>query len=172
MKTGPMSFNTYLLAFLVVFAAGCETTGADRKGSAKFATLRLHLEANPDGTDRSAPVPIHRERPVLVNVEKNPFLHEGNIAQATLVEELGSFAIAVRFDRQGAMVLENISSAYKGKHIAIFSQFGETRWLAAPRMTRQITDGVLVFTPDATREEAERIVRGLNQVAAKLKKKK
>ena len=44
----------------------------------------------------------------------------------------------------------------------------EARWLAAPRISQRIKDGVLVFTPDATREEAERIVRGLNNVAIKL----
>ena len=51
------------------------------------------------------------------------------------------------------------------------SQFGEMRWLAAPMITRQIQDGIFVFTPDASREEAERIVRGVNNVVAKLNKK-
>jgi hypothetical protein len=39
------------------------------------------------------------------------------------------------------------------------------RWVAAPTMTERIADGRLVFAPDATREEAERIVHGLNRVA-------
>jgi hypothetical protein len=39
------------------------------------------------------------------------------------------------------------------------------RWLAAPRITGRIADGRLEFTPDATRDEAERIVHGLNRVA-------
>ena len=56
--------------------------------------------------------------------------------------------------------------------IAIFSQFGEEmkdyRWLAAPVINRRISDGVLVFTPDATREEAEEIALGLNNVAKKV----
>jgi hypothetical protein len=32
-------------------------------------------------------------------------------------------------------------------------------------MNERILDGTLTFTPDATREETERIVRGLNNVA-------
>ena len=36
-----------------------------------------------------------------------------------------------------------------------------------PRIATRITDGVLAFTPDATRAEAERIVRGLNNAAIK-----
>ena len=43
----------------------------------------------------------------------------------------------------------------------------EGRWLAAPRINKRIADGVLVFTPDATREEAEQIALGLNNLAQK-----
>jgi hypothetical protein len=35
-------------------------------------------------------------------------------------------------------------------------------------MTKRIVDGKLVFTPDATREEADRIVRGLNKIAKEM----
>ena len=63
------------------------------------------------------------------------------------------------------------TSQYKGQHIAVFSQFGDARWLAAPQITQQISDGVFVFTPDATMEESERIVRGLNNIAKEIKKK-
>jgi hypothetical protein len=37
-------------------------------------------------------------------------------------------------------------------------------------MNKRITDGVLVFTPDTTREEAENIALGLNNVAKSLGK--
>jgi hypothetical protein len=35
---------------------------------------------------------------------------------------------------------------------------------------KRISDGVLVFTPDASREEADRIVLGLNNVAKEAQK--
>ena len=41
------------------------------------------------------------------------------------------------------------------------------RWLGAPRVTHRIKDGVLIFTPDTDREEAEQIVLGLNNLAEK-----
>jgi hypothetical protein len=37
-------------------------------------------------------------------------------------------------------------------------------------IARRLTDGVLVFTPNATREEADEIALGLNNVAKKVKK--
>ena len=71
----------------------------------------------------------------------------------------------------GTALLEQCTTRNRGRRIAIFSQFGEKmkdyRWLAAPVISRRITDGVLVFTPDATREEAEEIAAGLNNVAKK-----
>jgi hypothetical protein len=54
--------------------------------------------------------------------------------------------------------------------LVVNCRWTENRFLGAPLITKRITDGVFVFTPDATREEAERIVAGLNNVIAKLKK--
>jgi hypothetical protein len=47
----------------------------------------------------------------------------------------------------------------------------ESRWLAAPIVRKRIGDGKLIFTPDATREECDTIVTGLNAVAKKVKEK-
>jgi hypothetical protein len=163
------AFNTYLVVALLgtLCAAGCKSLGKKKEAS----TLRLHLEVTPDGTDKNGPVPIYRDNPVYVNVEKEPFLNEGRITKAAVVDVMGGFAIFVQFDRRGAWLLEQYSTANKGRRVAIMSQFGEVRWLAAPVMTKRITDGTLVFTPDATREESERIVRGLNNVAKELQEK-
>ena len=86
--------------------------------------------------------------------------------------------LRLQFDRRGTWLLEQYSTANLGKHFAIFSQFpsppdaklNQGRWLAAPRINQRIPDGVLTFAPDATREEAEQIVLGLNNVAKQLKK--
>ena len=77
-------------------------------------------------------------------------------------------SIFVQFDRRGTWLLEQYTTANRGRRIAIMSQFGQVRWLAAPKISKPITDGTLVFTPDATREEADRIVRGLTNVAKKM----
>jgi preprotein translocase subunit SecD len=167
-------FNTYLvLALMTVLVAGCQTAETARKK--ELSTLRLHLEVNSDGTDRNSPVPVYRANPVLINVEKTPFVDESNVTEAKLTDTLGGFAIQIQFDRRGTWLLEEYSTAHKGKRFAIYSQFGNTateaRWLAAPRIPQRIANGLLVFTPDATREEAERMVRGLNNVARKVQPK-
>ena len=155
MKTRLMWFNLFLLLAL---ATGCAST----KSKMEKSTLRLHFEIDEVNNDRAASVPIFRANPMYLNVEKEMVCDERNIVGATVIDQPGGFAIQILFDRQGSWLLEQATLTHKGRRLAIFSHFGEARWLAAPVINRIITNGKLVFTPDATREEAERIVRGLN----------
>jgi hypothetical protein len=170
MKIRFVSFNIYFCLALLGISMGCKTTEVKKQGK-EGSTIRLHLEVNADGTKRNSSVPVYRENPLLVNVNQAPFLTEGDIQAAAVADTIGGFVIRLEFNRHGALVLESITTSYKGKRIAIQSQFEESRWLAAPLITRSIIDGILIFTPDATREESERIVRGLNNLAAEVKKK-
>jgi len=156
------AFNTYLLAVLLAFGVtGCKSFGKKKEAS----TLRLHLEVGADRTDGTTQVALNRDHPIYLNIEKDPFLTEHYVKNAAVLDAMGGFSIFVQFDQKGTWLLEQYSTANKGRRVVIGSQFGEVRWLAAPMFTKRITDGTLVFTPDATRPEAERIVRGLNNVA-------
>lgn len=174
MKIHFTRFNIYFAALLLAFLTACETTGSDPSGSKKkkgkeASTLRLHLEVNPDGTPHNAPVPVYRAKPVMVNVNTTPFLNEGDVQEASVVETMGGFALRIQFTPHGQLVLDSATGANRGSRIAILSHFNETpRWIAAPRITQRIADGVLIFTPDATQEESDRIVRGLNNIAIEL----
>jgi len=166
MRIGLRLFNTYLLFGLAALlcATGCKSFGKKKEAS----TIRLHLEVGTDGTDRNTRVLVNRDNPIFLNVEKDPFLTEHYLKSASVLDVMGGFAIFLQFDQKGTWLLEQYSTANKGRRVAIGSQFGETRWLAAPVFTKRITDGTLVFTPDATRAEADRIVLGLNNVAKEL----
>lgn len=169
MLTARASINIYLLLFALIVGAGCKSA-EERKRDKERSSFRVHLEVNPDSTGRSSPVPIFRERPVLVNVEKVPVLDEGNIERAWVEDAPGSFVIKVQFDPSATLLFDGVTASNRGRRIAIFSQFPEPRWLGAPLIKKRISDGIVEFTPDATREEAERIVRGLNNVVKDLKK--
>jgi hypothetical protein len=164
-------FNIYLLClvFLAPFL-GCRSPESRREK--QLATFRVHLEVNPDGSDRNQPVPIYRAHPAQVNVERDPFLTEGDIAQARVtLDTVNGFSLQIQFEPRGTLLLEQYSAMNSGKRFAIFSEFGERlencRWLGAPIIPRRISNGVLAFTPDATRDEAEQIAIGLNNVAIK-----
>jgi hypothetical protein len=170
MMIGRNRFNIYLLLSLAIsLAPGCQIKDKPDK---QVSTLRVHLEANPDESSYTTSVPVYREKPVSITVDKIPFLTELDVSEAKVVEVLGGFALSIKFNQHGTWLLEGYSTANQGRHFAVFSQFGDhgkqSRWLAAPILPR-VSNGVLVFTPDATREEAAQIARGLNNVAKKAK---
>lgn len=168
MKIRPQAFNTYLLLAAIVFAFGCGTA-EERKRKKEETSLRFHLETNADGTGKNHPIQVIRSNPVEINVEDLAFIDERDIEKASIEETPGSFSLKIELNDHGRRVLEMVTTANKNRHYAVFSQFPDPRWLAAPVITKRIGDGVITFTPDASREECERIVRGLTNVIKKLK---
>ena len=173
MRTRPGRFNIiFLLTVLACGFIGCQSPESEKKK--ELSTLRVHVQADSAGPLGAEVVPIFRENPLLLSIERSPFLTEANVAKAEVSEGLGVFAIKVQFDRRGMWLLEQYTTTHRGRHFAIYSQFGattnEARWLAAPRLSQRIIDGCLIFTPDATRAEADRIVNGLNNAARKFQK--
>lgn len=166
-----MRFNIYLAAVLALgVCVGCAGLGGRGK---PVATLRVHVEAAPEEARMSREVSVFRASPVKVRVQRVPLLDEASVAEAKVVEDaLGGFALQIQLNSHGTMLLEQATATYGGRRLAIFSEFGKNlskfRWLAAPQIGRRIDNGVLIFTPDATREEAEEIAAGLNRVAEKL----
>lgn len=172
MKSCRLNINVIFCAMtcaLILALCGCKTT--EEKKAAKEKTLiSLHLETNPDGTPRNGKVPVYRSRPEMINVMKEPFLANQNILNASVVDLEGGFGILLQFDDHGTRVLEMYTGRFRGKRIAVNCAFPELRWLAAPRITSTVKNGAFIFTPDATREETERIVRGINNTAKDARK--
>jgi hypothetical protein len=172
MKVWTRRFNIYLtLTVALVLLCGCQT---DRQKE-HVSAVRIHIEVNPDSAGTSQTVSVVRSDPVLVTIAQEPVLTEANVVAARVFDAHGGFAIEVRFDETATWVLEQYSAANPGLHLAIFGQWGDKlangRWLAAPLITRRISDGMLLFTPDCSREEADQFVLGLNNVAKKIHKK-
>jgi hypothetical protein len=174
MKLHWARFNHFLVVgLLCVLAWGCNSPGAGggkkEQGRKSDATsLAVFQEASADGRGGGTPVPISREQRVPVYIERAPILDDGVVQEAAVVEVYDGFAIQVRFTFHGTLALQAATATKRGSRLAIWARWTEERWLAAPLIARTIDDGILTFTPDATRQEAERIVRGLNNMAEKL----
>jgi preprotein translocase subunit SecD len=167
-------FNLYLTAVAcLVCLTACSSTPKKPKKDQLATAISLHLESFADGTNRNGPVPIYREKPIYVNVDKAPFLDQTSIDSARVVDEPGGlFHLALKFNWEGAMQLDGVTSDNHNRRIAVLATFGKgPRWLAAPLIKQRMSDGVFIFTPDATHEEAERIALGLNNFAAEIKKR-
>jgi preprotein translocase subunit SecD len=171
MKSWRSNINGIFWALaLVCLFSGCKSP--EKKKEVKHAKedtmLKLHMEKDRDDKPDQADVPIYRQRPIMVHIDTNELLNNYDIRNASIVETEGGFAIRIEFDEHGKRVLENITAREAGRHFVIYAAFPEVRWLAAPRINRRISNGELIFTPDATREEAERIVSGINNVSKKI----
>lgn len=169
MKRRPGRFNFYLLAALALAVVGGCATGAGKEKN-REASVRFHLEVNAGPGGQGTNVLVGRSAPFTVTVDRQPFLSEFNVEKASVVDALGGFAIVLQFNPEGTILLEQYTTAYRGRRAGILAEFGEIRWLAAPVMQSRIVNGQFVFTPDATREEAGRIVSGVNRVAELVRK--
>jgi len=166
MKVWAQRFNIYLtLAAALALLCGCLT----EKPKKPVAALRIHIEASPDTLGTSQTVSVLRADPVLVTITQQPILTEANLIAARIIDAPGGCDIEVRFDETGSWILEQCTAANPGRHLVIFGQWGEKladgRWLAAPIITHRTGNGVLAFTPDMSRSEAEQFVLGLTHVA-------
>jgi preprotein translocase subunit SecD len=175
MKVSARRFNLYLaMAMMLALFCGCQTHTEKKKAKEKVAALRIHLQVNENDTTAKDTVSVLRSSPLSVTVGHDPVLTEANILKAAVMDTPGGFSVEVKFDATGTLMLEQYSAANPGRHFVIFGQWGAKlvngRWLAAPLITHRISSGVLAFTPDMSRTEADQLVLGLNNVSAKVHK--
>lgn len=165
-----LRFNSNLLLLLLVLAvAGCKTS-PETKRKRQLATARVYLEVGPGFPGQNQKISVLRTAPLTLEVEKGPFLNELHVAAAQIVDTPAGFTLSLRLNQKGAWLLEQYTAANPNRHLAIRCQWGvapdvQDRWVAAPLITHRIKDGILAFTPDASRDEAEQIVIGLNNYA-------
>lgn len=169
--------NTFFCwAGLLVLAAGCATTPAEKQAkqeAKEMSVVRLFTEVR-DESMAGSKASLPRSNPMEIKIDKEPFADERDVARAAVVNAVGGFAIRLELTSHGRMTLEQASVTHAGLRLVAFGQWSLNkeesvqRWLAAPVMKTALRAGVVVFTPDLSREEADRFVRGLNNVAIKL----
>jgi hypothetical protein len=157
---------------LLAVSSACSTAESRRKKV--VSAVRFHLEAIPNRADPTKEIEVFRSSPTRMTVTESPFISEGLMEAAKLVDLPGGFGLQFKFEKRGAWLLEQYTGANRGKRVAIYAEWNpdpedpkriEHRWLGAPKIARTIQDGIFEFTPDASREEAEAIVLGINNLA-------
>ncbi|HXE41837.1 MAG TPA: hypothetical protein VN516_02340, partial [Candidatus Baltobacteraceae bacterium] len=160
----------YLAAVIALgLLCGCRTNKKEKQ----TAALRVHIQiAVPTTTSQT--VSVLRASPLSVTILKEPILTEADIAAVRVIDAPGGFAIQIKFSEQAVWILEQYSASNPGRHFAVYGQWGEKlsegRWLAAPLITKRISDGILTFTADMSRDEAVQMVDGLNNVGKTIRK--
>lgn len=153
----------------MLLVAGCSSMHLFHHKKEQIGILRVHLESESSAQGATKSVSVLRSEPVAVNIAIDPILTEADVVSARLLDSPGGFAVEIKLDEMGSWRLEQFSSINPGKHLAIFAQWSEKpedgRWLAAPMIVRRMASGTLTFTPDASHEEMEKWVKGLNETA-------
>jgi len=201
-------FNIYLALASLLLAAGCASKSS-KFSKEEQSTVRLYLEGNPRDVGSTGTVLVTRER-YPYTIDRAPFLKEDDLVSAKMIDgygPAGGYFIELRYNEHGALMLDMLTTANRGRHIIVFSQFphpgykppkqkrakrgdleqqeeyqesipvqspvmdraGQGRasaWLAAVLIRERHQGGVFRFSPDASREETARIVRGLQNVIA------
>lgn len=171
MKIYVSRFNIILLLLCCGIFTACQTTkltpeetALKKKYKKEKALVHLHLGGAANSSGRT--IEIYRQKPIYISVDPVPFVDFRNITDARLVEDQTGFAIQIQLDAHGTFVMDTVTTAQRGKPIAVMAQTGTMqRWLAAPLIQQRNASGFFTFTPDATRDEAERIVYGIRNVA-------
>lgn len=190
MRIAHQPFNSFFLAVALGVAGSLGWSSAEaqdsKSGSTSSSTkkkkeekpaamVRVFMETTDDGT--APKVDVIRSRPLAVAITKQPFIDERDIVRAILLETPdGGFMMKLELTSHGKQSLEMATVSSNGRRMVVFSQWTmdgvekpEERWLAAPLIRTPLHDGVMVFSMDCNREEANRIVDGINNVAIKLK---
>ena len=166
-------FNLYFLPAILCLALGLPPQSKDKDKA--IGILRVHIESETQAAGGKT-VQVLRAEPVSINIVNQAILSEADLVSARLLEAPGGCALQLQFNSAGAWTLEQFSSINPGKHLVIFGQWGEKteegRWLSAPLINRRMGNGSLVFTPDASHEEVEKLVKGLNAYIKKNNKTK
>jgi hypothetical protein len=126
MKSWFYPFNIYFTVAGVIFCAGCASSnksGVDPKKEA--STIRLYLEGSHADTSSTGTVLVSRQR-FPYTVQREPFLTEADLSKVALVDDPGpehSYSIQLLFDDHASLLLDMTTTANKGRHIIVFSQF-------------------------------------------------
>jgi len=167
-------FNIYLVCLTAALAmtwAGCTSPEARRRDRVHYTELWLY-EGMPQtfiDTNKSMAIAV-ANIPLLV--KKSPFLTEEHLDEAEVIDSPGGgYAMQLRFDDHGRYQLDAFTGSHRRQHLVIFARYGlrkekdevplKEAWLAAPLITRQVNDGILTFTPNATKVELYSILDGL-----------
>lgn len=154
-----------LLLAIGLFSNGCSSLPGQTKSK---ATVAIYLEGSPVEEGRVIPIEIFRAAPRVLHIYRSPTIGMDSFDTLTLRETVdGGHVLHITLNRSGTLYLENLSISQRGKRLVIGASFGENnpqlRWLSALLISEKISNGNLIFTPDASIAECKQIVDGVNK---------
>ncbi len=151
-----------LLICCVLGLTACVT-----KPPKNMTTLRIHVPATEASSPQRRMQVAIRVPELTLQVDAQPVLTEADLDHAQVTGEGENLGLRLYFNTHGTIVLDTVSLNYRSQMLVIMINGAA---IGAPLIKDRIVDGVFEFTPDLSREQAEKIVAGLNATAAYLAK--
>jgi len=167
MQTAIYRFNIYYLYGLItglVLLVGCKSP-EQRRVDDMIGGMRLHIASGIRQRQTQEPVIIAG---VSIYTDKQFFADERSLTGCQVYDsEGGGFTMRFDFNLHGKLALEAATADNPEKQIAIFIQYGEKKldkasWVAAPRIRKRMSEGVLEFSPAVDRQSAEDMALALS----------
>ena len=145
----------------------------EKEESKKLSLTEIYLETPKGSNTEVHEVQVFRAWPETISVSRKSFLDSRDFQSVSILknEEDNTFQIEYILTAEGSSILQNITGRYRGRRMIIFANFGDPRYLGAPKIDKVITDGRIVITPDASLEEAERYILGMRNTIRTIKKR-
>ena len=176
-----------LCCMMALTFSGCETTSTkensqksqeaaqkkkEKENRKKYSLVKFFLETPEGSQNKIQEIEVYRAYPERITIGTMAFVDERDFKDVNIVETPDEgFMIEFILTSEGSSILQNITGRYRGRRIIIFANFGDPRYLGAPKIEKIITNGILRITPDASREEAERFVLGMKNTIREIKRK-
>ena len=130
------------------------------------ANLRIYEESSsslPAETFQTVKIP-HTD--VKLTVSPFPALTERDVQSAELYDTAGGKAIFLRFDPNGTIILDEMTTRTRGRYIAVLI---DKRPVSAWLVDQRILNGQFLIEGDFTDAEAKKVVDDLNALSKKNK---
>jgi preprotein translocase subunit SecD len=127
-------------------------------------TLRIYEEVDsalPADNKQTVEIP-HTDMRLTIN--PFPTLTEKDVLTAELYDTAGGKAIFLRFDPNGAILLDEMTTRCRGQHVVIMIN---NRPVAAWLVNDRIVNGQFLVEGDFTDEQARKVVDDLNKLSKK-----
>ena len=158
------------LAVIVIFT-GCNYPIDTKRSKAQFA---FFIEEFPQQGKKTKLLKIYQARPKLVHVDPKPVLvgDPGILKESLLIDtQDGLHAIQLNFTTRGQALMEYLTTNYRDRRLyVVVAQSDQSktngvnsRCIGASYIQGTIRASSIAFTPDASRDESERIVRLINK---------
>ena len=158
-----------------MLVVGCNYANYSVETKRNKAQFALFIEGFPQQGEDTKLLKFYQAKPRLVHINPNPVLRgdSGMITSSRVIDtQDGLHAIQLDFTTLGQSIMEHVTTNYRARRLYVVVAQSDDhsktnrvkmRCIGAKYIQQTVSAPYMVFTPDASREESENIVKLANK---------